>query len=189
MTILSSSSPPASDIELSRHPATPCAAVRNIRVRARRAGASLELRYQVEGDIERIVVPAPTSPNRTDGLWRHTCLEAFVRAASSSRYVELNFSPSSAWAMYQFSGYRDGMANVAAAQAPRVSVHRDSGVLQLDAVVDLDCIPALLDAELNVALSAVIEETNAQISYWALAHPAGKPDFHHADGFVLRIGR
>jgi hypothetical protein len=112
-----------------------------------------------------------------------------VREANSNGYVELNLSPSSEWAMYEFSGYRNGMANVEAAQPPRISVHRDRRLLQLDAVVDLDCIPALLDAELTVALSAVIEETNARISYWALAHPVGKPDFHHADGFFLRIAR
>jgi len=179
----------APNIELFCHPATPCAAVESIRVHARRTGTGLELRYRVEGDIERLVIPPPTFPNRADGLWRHTCLEALVREANSNGYVELNLSPSSEWAMYEFSGYRNGMANVEAAQPPRISVHRDRRLLQLDAVVDLDCIPALLDAELTVALSAVIEETNARISYWALAHPVGKPDFHHADGFLLRIAR
>jgi hypothetical protein len=33
----------------------------------------------------------------------------------------------------------------------------------------------------------VIEETNGNKSYWALAHPAGKPDFHHADGFAYEL--
>jgi hypothetical protein len=33
----------------------------------------------------------------------------------------------------------------------------------------------------------VIEETNGAKSYWALKHPPGKPDFHHADGFVLEL--
>jgi hypothetical protein len=38
---------------------------------------------------------------------------------------------------------------------------------------------------LNV--TAVIEEMNGQKSYWALAHPAAKPDFHNANGFVLEL--
>lgn len=37
------------------------------------------------------------------------------------------------------------------------------------------------------AITAVIEETDGTKSYWALAHPAGKPDFHHPDGFVLEL--
>jgi hypothetical protein len=31
----------------------------------------------------------------------------------------------------------------------------------------------------------VIEDDQGRISYWALAHPASKPDFHHRDGFAL----
>jgi len=33
----------------------------------------------------------------------------------------------------------------------------------------------------------VIEETSGRLSYWALAHPSGKPDFHHADCFACEI--
>ncbi len=37
------------------------------------------------------------------------------------------------------------------------------------------------------AITAVIEEADGTKSYWALAHPAEKPDFHHPDGFVLEL--
>jgi hypothetical protein len=33
----------------------------------------------------------------------------------------------------------------------------------------------------------VIEDQSGGVSYWALAHPPGKPDFHHADGFALEF--
>jgi hypothetical protein len=36
-------------------------------------------------------------------------------------------------------------------------------------------------------VSAVIEENSGAKSYWALKHPPGKPDFHHADGFDLTL--
>jgi hypothetical protein len=36
-------------------------------------------------------------------------------------------------------------------------------------------------------LSALIEDQNGGKSYWALAHPPGKPDFHHADSFALEF--
>ena len=35
-------------------------------------------------------------------------------------------------------------------------------------------------------LSAVIEASDG-LSYWALRHPADKPDFHDADGFALLL--
>jgi hypothetical protein len=35
-------------------------------------------------------------------------------------------------------------------------------------------------------LAAVVETTRG-ISYWALHHPADKPDFHHPDSFALRL--
>jgi hypothetical protein len=38
-----------------------------------------------------------------------------------------------------------------------------------------------------IALSAVIETRDGAKSYWALAHPPGKPDFHHADCFIGQL--
>ena len=43
------------------------------------------------------------------------------------------------------------------------------------------------DRSWRLGLSAVIEDANGDISYWALAHPPGKPDFHHADGFACEF--
>lgn len=36
-------------------------------------------------------------------------------------------------------------------------------------------------------LTAVIEANDGTKSYWALAHPAGPPDFHNPDCFVARV--
>jgi hypothetical protein len=33
----------------------------------------------------------------------------------------------------------------------------------------------------------VIEDTSGHKSYWALAHPPGKADFHHSDSFALEF--
>lgn len=43
------------------------------------------------------------------------------------------------------------------------------------------------DGQWLVGLSAVIEEAEGTRSYWALAHPADKPDFHHPDSFACDI--
>ncbi len=40
---------------------------------------------------------------------------------------------------------------------------------------------------LRLGLSAVVEANDGTLSYWALRHPPGRPDFHHPDGCVLRL--
>ena len=42
-------------------------------------------------------------------------------------------------------------------------------------------------ADWRLGLSAVIEEKDGGTSWWALAHPPGKPDFHHDDCFAARL--
>ena len=37
------------------------------------------------------------------------------------------------------------------------------------------------------ARAAVVEEADGRLSYWALRHPPGRPDLHHADAFALRL--
>ena len=37
----------------------------------------------------------------------------------------------------------------------------------------------------GVGFSAILEEEDGTISYWALAHAPGRPDFHHPDCFAL----
>jgi hypothetical protein len=43
------------------------------------------------------------------------------------------------------------------------------------------------EADWEVGLSAVIEAADGALSYWALRHPAGRPDFHHPDCFALDL--
>ena len=55
----------------------------------------------------------------------------------------------------------------------------------LQASLELDRLSGLpRNALWRLGLSALIEDTSGRKSYWALAHPPGKPDFHHADCFA-----
>jgi hypothetical protein len=182
----------AQSVPLICHPTTPCEAVSNIDVHALRTqDAALEIRYTVRGDIGRLVIPAEVPPRRADRLWQHTCFEAFVAnplSVAGAGYCEFNFSPSREWAIYRFSAYREGMTAVETAPPPAISVRRDATYLTLETVVDLNAVPAFGDGPgLRLALSAVIEDAEHRLSYWAIAHPLGKPDFHHADGFALEL--
>ena len=150
-----------------------------------RLGASrLVLRYVVTGTIADLAMPVPIAPSRADDLWRHTCFEAFVCPAPGEAYYEFNFAPSTQWAAYGFDGYRKGMRVAAEIGAPRFEVISTPERYTLQAVLELSA-PA--GARWRVGLTAVIEEGSGRLSYWALAHPPGKPDFHCADCFTCEI--
>lgn len=142
----------------------------------------LVLHYALMGRIEAIAIPPTTEPVRSDGLWQHTCFEAFLRAPGAAEYREFNFAPSRLWAAYCFDGYRSGMRPADA--APTITVAKDEDRFILNAVIDLPTGAG----ELRLAVAAVVEDSDGTITYWALNHPPGKPDFHHDDGFALEIG-
>ena len=55
----------------------------------------------------------------------------------------------------------------------------------LQASLELDRLSGLpRKSSWRLGLAALIEDTSGRKSYWALAHPPGKPDFHHADCFA-----
>ncbi|WP_404339532.1 DOMON-like domain-containing protein [Sphingomonas sp. MMS12-HWE2-04] len=165
------------------HPDTPPAAISAVDVELIDTdGADLMLRYVVR-DSDGLVVPAPQSPGRADGLWQTTCFELFLRGAGEG-YFEFNFSPSGQWAAYAFDAYRAGMRELELGIDPHVEGERASGMFTLDADLDLSDLPP---TALHVNLSAVIEEADGTKSYWALAHPAGKPDFHDPACFILEL--
>jgi hypothetical protein len=182
--------PTASDTHaLVPHPDTPCAAVRSLTIGLERAAPTLlTLHYRLEGDIEALRIPEARPQVRVDGLWRHTCFEAFIGQSAASAYWELNFSTSGAWAAYQFIAYREGMAPLMKGAAPSISARAMSQSLVLSVAVDLSWISRATTAELVLGVAAVIETRERGLSYWALKHPAAKPDFHHADSFVLPLG-
>jgi len=169
------------------NPATPAVAVTRIEVDVRRFPGHIELDYCISGRIADVRLPAFATAARTDELWKHTCFEAFVRPASGTAYYEFNFAPSTQWAAYGFAKTREGMHN-ADATPERIEAEQDGQTYTLRVAVDLTRIPALLeDDPWRLNITAVIEETDGRKSYWALAHPPGKPDFHHPDCFVLEL--
>ncbi len=171
-------------LELTPHPDHPCEAVTGLWVEvARPAPARLSLRYALTGALGSLNLALPSQPTRADGLWRHTCFEAFVRAGDAAGYLELNFAPSTQWAAYRFAGYREGMVPARDIE-PRIEARRTSSEFKLDANVALE---VEAGTAVRLGLSAVVEDAKGHLSYWALAHPPGKPDFHHTVCFTLEL--
>jgi hypothetical protein len=178
----------------------------------------LRLRYALLGPVEAVRVPEPLPEGaaaRTDGLWRQTCFEAFIAAPATparlaapdaSPYVEFNFAPSGAWAIYRFDGYRDGMRPEPAPVEPSLRVSRSPGCLALEVALAWPMplpdagedgggghggspAPGVRPASWRgrIGLTAVIEATDGTLSYWALHHPTVRADFHNGGGFTLGL--
>ena len=167
------------DLFLGLHPDNPSPATRVGVKLARIAPDLLGLTYSIFGDLARVAFPAKQASARTDELWRHTCLEAFL--AAEHGYYEFNFSPSSQWAAYRFTGYRADMRE-APAYDPGIKWWLDGEAGRLSATVRLP-----MDLTGPLGLSAIIEDRNGNRSFWALAHPPGDPDFHHPACFAAQL--
>ncbi len=168
------------------HPDSLCLAATHVEVEvARPRAGSLVLTYFVTGRISDLRLPPVSAAARTEELWRHTCFEAFVRHVPGEAYYEFNFAPSTQWAAYRFDRYRSGMRVATEIGEPRIDVQPAPERYALRAALDLSGLPR--DAGWRLGLAAVIEETNGRKSYWELAHPPGKPDFHHSDCFACEI--
>ena len=180
---------PPRTVELVCHPATPTPVVRRIDVGiSMLPDGALRLRYFLDGETDRIALPPRGAAKRAEGLWQHTCCEAFIARLDARAYCELNFSPSEEWAAFGFSAYREGMAPLSLQREPAIAVSLSEDRLALEAVVGPEILLALPGASsLRLALSVVVEETDGRLSYWAITHPADRPDFHHRDGFVLPL--
>ena len=143
-----------------------------------------QFRFRGGGDVASVCFPKANTPSRQDLLWQHTCFEVFLMR-SDNEYYEFNFAPSSQWAAYCFASYRQGMREQELASSPHINFESGTDSFILDATIDLR---GILDDDVRLypgmGLAAVIEDANGQVTYWALAHPSGEPDFHHADSFV-----
>ena len=170
---------------LKPHPSTSSTSVTSLTVEATRTQAGiLHLSYRLEGDIGRLRLPEPDGPARQDNLWHHTCFEVFIAPGTSPAYREFNLAPSTRWAAYRFTGFREGMANLDQPHPPVIANNRRPDHVELQATMS----PYLSATETwRLAVTTVVEEMSGTKSFWSLHHPAERPEFHHPGGFVLTL--
>jgi len=157
---------------LYRHPDAPAGAILSIDAELQRMVGGAVAIFRVRGDISKLVIPPPEAPERASDLWRTTCFELFV-AGDGTSYREFNFSPSGQWAAYEFQDYREDRTNVPA--DVEMEIYQENSELQFSAKIKAEFMnPAF------VGLTAVIEETDGIIRYWATSFAPGEPDFHAA---------
>lgn len=147
----------------------------------------LRLDFRAISPPDRILLPTPQAPAATDGLWQYTCCEAFIAADDGPAYLEFNFSPSSQWAAYRFTAYRERDAGFIALTGPAITCRLQPDGFLLEARLPPDMLPA--GNMLHLGLCGVIETNDGHKSYWALRHCAPRPDFHLRQSFTLTLNR
>ena len=167
------------------HPAFPPRVVSEVAARIVGFDACwLRLRWRIEGSA-LLLAPPFAGARRRDGLWHTTCFELFVASEEGSAgYTEFNFSPSEAWAAYDFAGYRGGMAERPLPRAPVCAWRPGSCFALIDVEIPRAGLPPL---PWRYGLSAVIEEKGGVNSYWAMAHGGETPDFHDRACFAAKL--
>ena len=173
-------------VALKPHPQTPPQPVWAIDVRLEREGAILWLRFTVDGEVNELEWPLEQPHGRSDELWKHTCFEVFLRAPGANTYYEFNLAPSSQWAAYAFAAYRE-RAPDPDTPAPFIDAEGGRTRFELRAALDVAHLGLPADGPWRAGLSAVLEADDGTRAFWALAHPPGQPDFHHADAFALSL--
>ena len=174
------------------HPATPAPVVRTVEAQATFIpDGSLAIAYRLWGDIARLLIPQPQPSAPKDFLWEHTCFEAFIGVRGNASYREFNFSPSGLWAAYAFFDYRKRDESFECKTAPLISSQQSAGRFELEAIIAPDVLPRSSDP-LEIGLAAVVESSDlvdGRHNYWALKHPAERPDFHCREAFSLNLNQ
>ncbi len=177
--------------EIHRHPASCIPAAWRLDVRLTwTADASLRLDYRLRLPRKALAIPAPGIPGRRDGLWRHSCCEAFIAVVGETAYREYNFSPAGDWAVYDFSDYRIPLTppEVQADTAPRIDFGRQRHEWRLVAHLPRQLLPSgQPGTPLALVVTVVLEDRAGRLSYWALAHGDGQPDFHRLEAPIQTL--
>lgn len=152
-----------------------------------RRGTFFAITFAISGQLQEVLLPLPTpNPARRWLLWEATCCEFFLAVPGAEDYWEVNLSPAGHWNVFHLAGYRRGIQEEVAISLPALTVRRYREKITVSLAVDLAAIlPA--DKPWEVAISCVLQDAQGQLSYWALNHPAGQPDFHHPASFIITI--
>lgn len=175
--------------QLISHPNRPVPKDVSVSVSLVGLAGKLTLEYWVRAPKGWLKVPerlAAEDRKVTDGLWKHSCFEAFLgqntqTGQGSTAYHEINLSPSGNWAAYSFTSYRQGGEDWALFN-PGILCEQDQEEFMLRATIPLNP-----ESGPRLGLTAVLESSDGDKSYWALSHASDQPDFHQSSTFLVTL--
>jgi hypothetical protein len=155
------------------------------------------LHYSLVGELEDVIIPSPTrQPSRKHDLWMSTCFEFFLGIQDLLPYWEFNLSPTGDWNVYRFQAYRQGMQEEPALSKLPFEIQQQPGELMLNLQLNLAPILQLAPSSssaspfippLELAVTAVLESQQKEVSYWALSHCGTQADFHLRESFEIKL--
>jgi len=146
----------------------------------------LTIKYQLIGTSNIIVPHKADLPLREFDLWEHTCCEFFLGLKGDSKYWEFNLSPAGHWNVFRFLEYRQNIAEETAFDTLPFQVMQQNDYVQVSLNIDLSKI-IKPEQSIEVGVTAVVEDRQNQLSYWALNHPGKEADFHLRDSFTIAL--
>ena len=151
---------------------------------------TVQVWFQLQGNLDKLKIAPDANPaERRDLLWQTTCLEIFLGRQGANDYWEFNLSPAGHWNVYHLDDYRQGLKPEPAYRELPFQLTRSQQELSLTLHCPLP--PGLLQqdpaAGVDVGITAVVEQEDGSIGYWALHHPAAEADFHHRGGFCINL--
>lgn len=120
---------------------------------------------------------ADAAPERRSGLWQSTCFECFIGLGDADTYIESNLSPSGHWQAFEFEAYRE---IAVPADSVRVSGRLDMSTgdqSSMNCTIDIEH-PRFVTSDWYIAPTAILEDLQGKLHYYALSHPIKRPDFH-----------
>lgn len=120
-------------------------------------------------------------------LWEQTCFECFVAPDAATEYREFNYSPSGDWHSFMFPEYR---APLKPSDDTTLAV-TDQVINPHEATFTLTLTFSHLkfsSTDWLISPAVVLLDIQGQHHYYALQHPASRPDFHLPTLRQLRLG-
>jgi hypothetical protein len=152
-----------------------------------RMGGSFTVCYTLTDPHRTVPVPSLSDrPERKDKLWEDICFELFLAPVGVDAYHEFNLAPSGDWNVYAFESYRRGMQKEKSFGS--LPFFCEKGPSKFFLRIDLDASPLIRAAGLaDIGIAAVLKDRRGRVSFWALAHPHDRPDFHRREGFLITL--
>jgi len=164
--------------------------VESLGVSVERTLSELKFRFDL-ANASGVRIPPIGDLRRGKDLWKRTCFEVFLGVPDSPEYFEWNFAPSGEWDYFSFADVRtrSEWSRLSPLTGVR-SAHWSQGPgLQLELRLGLGFSDRLEWAlanrrPLEVGLTAVLEASGGELSYWATRHQANQPEFHARTSFA-----
>ena len=145
----------------------------------------LKLDYEIIGDISLYIFPKQTQQQRANELWKATCFELFMNNYSSTKYYEINISPSTQWNSYQFTSYKKEMIESHIFSTPTIRSQQQNNGYNLS--FEMDFTESIFEKKLLINCAVILLDNKGVRYFYSINRRKELPDFHDREYFELLL--